>query len=85
MNEPKSAQEAVRAAFAPLTHEQRHAFSDELRTRSDNAPASISGQDAWRVANNRLCSDPLDPIGEAWLRFATGLLLIDARGADSSR
>ena len=26
---------------------------------------------AWQIASSKLLSDPLDPIGEAWARFAS--------------
>ena len=66
----------MRAAIDSLTAEQRRVFSNEFHAQfpeaysmASNAP-STAMERAWRIASSKLLSDPLDPIGDAWARFA---------------
>jgi hypothetical protein len=69
---------AMRAAVEPLTEEQRRTFADEMHERFVDASNMTADVDmaqarALQLACSRLLSDPLDPIGEAWSRFAGSL------------
>jgi hypothetical protein len=70
--------DAMRAALEPLTEEQRRAFTDEMHERFPDASSMTADADraqarALQLACSRLLSDPLDPVGEAWSRFAGSL------------
>jgi hypothetical protein len=67
--------EAVRAAVDPLTREERAVFTAEMSRLFPAGSTTATDQDvardrAWHLACSKLLSDPLDPIGEAWSRFA---------------
>ena len=70
---------AMHAALDPLTTEERQMFSDDMDARFPDAPTlatsdpSAAMERAWQLASGRLLSDPLDPVGEAWSRFAISL------------
>ena len=76
MNELDNIDQAMHAAVDSLTDEQRRVFSDEFHTRFPEAESMASNdpstamERAWRIASSKLLSDPLDPIGDAWARFA---------------
>ena len=79
MNDFEDIHRAMQAAVDPLTQEQRRMFADELRARFpeiepiESADSATALECGWQIANSRLLSDPLDPIGEAWARFAAEL------------
>jgi hypothetical protein len=79
MNELDSIDRAMHAAVGPLTSDQRRVFSDEVHARfpetgsMESTDPSTAMERAWGIANSKLLSDPLDPIGEAWARFAAAL------------
>ena len=70
---------AMHAALDPLTTEERQMFSDDMDARFPDAPMLVTSdpsaamERAWKLASGRLLSDPLDPVGEAWSRFAISL------------
>ncbi len=70
---------ALLAALDPLSSEERQTFSDEMDARFPDAATLMTSdpaaamERAWQLANRRLLSDPLDPVGEAWSRFAISL------------
>ena len=70
---------AMHAALDPLTTEERQMFSDDMDARFPDAPMLVTSdpsaamERAWQLASGRLLSDPLDPVGEAWSRFAISL------------
>jgi hypothetical protein len=79
MNEHPDIDAALHAAVDGLSNAEQGVFSDEFvawfsegaPTRAECAPAL---ECAWQMASSRLLSDPLDPIGEAWARFAAVLI-----------
>ena len=79
MRDRKDLDTAMHAAVDPLTTEARRTFSDDMHARFPEAEAMVTSdpsaamQRAWQLANCRLLSDPLDPVGEAWSRFAISL------------
>jgi hypothetical protein len=70
---------AMHAAVDPLTSEERLMFSEDMEARFPEAASMVTTdpsaamERAWQLATGRLLSDPLDPVGEAWSRFATSL------------
>ena len=70
---------AMHAAVDPLTSEERLMFSEDMHARFPEAASMVTSdpsaamERAWQLATGRLLSDPLDPVGEAWSRFATSL------------
>jgi hypothetical protein len=71
--------DAMRAAVGPLTPEQRERFDTEMNelfpaaTSTTPTDRDAALERAWHRACCKLLSDPLDPIGEAWSRFAGSL------------
>ncbi len=85
MNDLDHLELAMHAAVDPLTQDERGKFSDEMQARFPEASTmtandpSAAVERAWQLANCRLLSDPLDPVGAAWSRFATSLREVTAR------
>ena len=70
---------AVQAAMDPLTSAQRSVFTADMEQAFPDVESmttkhcSTAMERAFKIASSKLFSDPLDPIGEAWARFASSL------------
>jgi hypothetical protein len=79
MTELTDLDRAVQAATDPLTSAQRSTFTADMERAFPDVDSmttnhcSAAMERAWQIASSKLFSDPLDPIGEAWARFASSL------------
>jgi hypothetical protein len=79
MTELTDIDRAVQAATDPLTSAQRGTFTADMERAFRDVESvttkhcSTALERAFQIASSKLFSDPLDPIGEAWARFASSL------------